>query len=274
MKYYVQTTKYVAKNFIFLLPFAIIPALFLAFSLNQESILYIYETIKNGGWEIDFLHIFRAVSLFNFADGWTIFLGALGVILLVPCIAMIMAFLEKHMRIGKRTLSGIFQKLNDNLLSTVLFITLIALVYQLWSLVTSAVFYLFTLMDSAVLAYVLAGVFFLMSSFGLVYVLSVFYLWLPCLQLTGFRPAEALRYSYFLVSPVRMGIVLSQFITLVVFEIVITLAVVLFSSWFISFIVAAAFYTIATMIFCVRMQVVYFDRAQIERADLRKNYFA
>ena len=37
-------------------------------------------------------------------------------------------------------------------------------------------------------------------------------------------------------------------------------------------VIAAILYAFMTLMFCVRMQVIYFDRAQLERADL-KNYY-
>ena len=39
-----------------------------------------------------------------------------------------------------------------------------------------------------------------------------------------------------------------------------------------SFAAAAVLYMFMTVMFCVRMQVAYFDRAQLERADLKKYY--
>ena len=37
-------------------------------------------------------------------------------------------------------------------------------------------------------------------------------------------------------------------------------------------IVAIVFYAFMIMLFCVRMQIVYFDRTQMERADLKPYY--
>ncbi|MBQ9729491.1 MAG: hypothetical protein IJV80_01635 [Clostridia bacterium] len=273
MKYYAQTTKYLAKNGIYLLPFAILPALFFAFSIDQTSVVEVFKSLFAGDFNIPFTYIFRAFSLFNYASTAHTLLGLVGVVLLIVCVSMIMAFLEKHMRIGKRSFNGLFSKVNDNVLSTGFIILLFATIYQLWALITSAAFYIFTFIKSSIAVYTLWILTYLASRFFMVYFLSYFYLWLPSLQLTGFKAIEAFRASYVLVSPVQFRISLSQFISLVVLESAIFLAVWFFSGWLVSFIVAALSYVFVICVFFVRMQIVYFDRAELDRADLKNKYY-
>lgn len=273
MKYFAQTGKYILKNGFYVFPFTILPALFLALSLDQESILNVFNAITSGELKIGFLDIFRAVSLFNFAEWWIAVFGIVGVLLLIVCVSMLMAFLDKHMRIGKRSYVGIFSKVNDNLLSTGFIVLLIVIIYQLWALLTATVFYLCTFIENAPLAYVFAAVVYLAAHFLLIHLVSIFYLWLPCMQHTGFRTTEAFRISHELLEPVKARIVVTQVLTVLLIEAIIAALVVFISNWLVSFFVAAALYAVLIMVFFVRMQIVYFDRSGIEREDLKTGYF-
>ena len=108
--------------------------------------------------------------------------------------------------------------------------------------------------------------------FVLLYIVSIFYLWLPCLQITGFRAFEALRYSYQLVAPVKGKIIFGQCFSVAVSEILLALCCIFVPGKTAGFILAAILYAFMIAVFCIRMQVVYFDRAQIERADLKYYY--
>lgn len=272
MKYTIQSIKYLFKNFWYIFPFALILAIFLAFSLDKAAISELltgYFTGEPGG---AFSTIFHAVSVLNFRS-WKIFLSGLaGVVLMVLCVALMFAFIEKHMRIGKRTLNGVFSKLNDNLMSTAGIALLLVAVYELWALITSALLFCCFLPGSIAARYVLSVIVFFGMHFVLLYIVSIFYLWLPCLQITGFRAFEALRYSYQLVAPVKGKIIFGQCFSVAVSEILLALCCIFVPGKTAGFILAAILYAFMIAVFCIRMQVVYFDRAQIERADLKYYY--
>lgn len=272
MNYTIASIKYILKNFWYILPFAILPALFLSLSIDKfaiQKVLTDYFTGKPGG---SFPIIFRAISIFNFRDVGAFFAGLAGIVLMVVCVSLMMALIEKHMRIGKRTYNGIFSKLNDNLLSTCGICLFYVLIYEVWAVLISALLFLAYLVENVVAVYILSVIIFFSMHFVLLYVVSLFYLWLPCLQITGFRAFEALRYSYQLVAPVKMRIVFGQWISVTISEILIGLTAIFVPMRGFSFAAAAVLYMFMTVMFCVRMQVAYFDRAQLERADLKKYY--
>ena len=268
MKYTAKATKYVFKNFWYIFPFAVIPAFFFALSLDAPALEIILKNFFSGKInEITFADTFRAISIFNFADTRAIISGIIGIFVTVICVSMLMAMLEKHMRIGRRTFNGLFAKLNDNLLSTGAFTLLLLAFYELWTVIAAAIFALFASIQVIPLAYVLTVIAFIGMHFVLMYAISAVYLWLPCMQITGFRPFEALSYSYQLVAPASSKIVFSQIVGLIFAEFIIGAIAIWLSEWWM-ILAAMAAYTVLLMIFCVRMQVVYFDRAQIDRADL------
>lgn len=272
MNYTIASIKYILKNFWYILPFSILPALFLSLSIDKfaiQKVLTDYFTGKPGG---SFPIIFRAISFFNFRDVGAFFAGLAGIVLMVVCVSLMLALIEKHMRIGKRTYNGIFSKLNDNLLSTCGICLFYVLIYEVWAVLISALLFLAYLVENVVAVYILSVIIFFSMHFVLLYVVSLFYLWLPCLQITGFRAFEALRYSYQLVAPVKMRIVFGQWISVTISEILIGLTAIFVPMRGFSFAAAAVLYMFMTVMFCVRMQVAYFDRAQLERADLKKYY--
>lgn len=273
MRYTIKSTKYIAKNFLYLIPFAFIPAFFCALSVDGEAIRCAIEAFFGGGLveEWHFFHLFRAISVFNFASWEALIGGLLAIPVMIVCVAMLLALLDKHMRIGKRTYNGIFIKLNDNLLSTAGYIVLLLVVYEIWALLTSALLFFFSRVPIPFFAYFFVIVSFIGMHVVLIYVISFIYLWLPCMQITGFRAGEALYYSHQLMAPIKWKILFSQVGLLLATEGMVTLCAMFIEGWlFLAF--TTLFCMLLLLLYCVRMMVVYFDRDNIDRADLRKYY--
>lgn len=273
MRYTLQSGKYVFKNFIYIFPFAVLPALFLSVSTDEEAMIFVLESFFSGAIDAwDFSNLFCAVSVLNFASWKAIAFGLIGVVAIVLCVSLMMALMEKHMRIGKRTFNGIFSKLNDNLLPTSGYAILLLTIYELWSLVTAALLYLVSLLPMPVLAYAFAIITFLAAHFALLYSVNIIYLWLPCMQITGFRAAEALYYSNQLAAPVRWRILLGQTATLLMMDALVYLCLIFVPEPIVFTILTTLLYALVIMIYCVRMQIAYFDLDHIERADITKYY--
>ncbi|MBQ2740210.1 MAG: hypothetical protein IJF39_01125 [Clostridia bacterium] len=273
MKYTAQTIKYNIKNLLYIFPLAILPAFFLSLTLARADVISVAEKIRVGSFSnITFWELFQALTLFNFSSWETVVAGVLGVAALVVCGSLLMAFTDKHMRFGKRTFNGLFAKLNDNLLSTFGFTLLLLVLYEVWTLLLTVVLQLcFLLPQTAV--YVVATVVVVVMHVALTYAISLIYLWLPCMQITGFHTFEALRYGFLLCEPIQGQLIWVQTLSMIVAEGAIVAATLLLPSvWVASMVVATLLYAFLILQFCVRMQIVYFDREQIERADLKKYY--
>ena len=273
MKYTSKSLKYVFANFGYLVLFGLFPAVFLAYSLDTATVGAILRDYFTGSPYASFSDIFHAVSIFNFHSVSATIADVLSVILAVTCVAMMMAFMEKHMRIGKKTWTGLFSKLNDNLLSTLGITLLFACLYELWALITSALLLCVSFFGSQTVIYILSVIVWFGTQIALLFVVSLFYLWLPCLQITGFRSFEALSYSYQLETGVKRKIVREQFVSMTIAEILIGLVCV-FAPWaWLKLVLNSAVFAGQILLFVTRMQVVYFDRAQLERADEKHYYF-
>ena len=99
MKYTFQTIKYNFKNLLYVFPLAILPAFCLSFTIAREDIFSVAQKTLSGEFStITFIELFQAVSIFNFASWETAIAGVLGIIALVVCVSLLMAFTDKHMR--------------------------------------------------------------------------------------------------------------------------------------------------------------------------------
>lgn len=273
MKYTLQSTRYTLKNLIYLLPFAILPALFLSISTDEEAIFAVLKEVYHGtlhNWT--FSNLFNSVSVFNFGSWEGVVFGFIGYIVIVPCVALIMAILEKHFRIGKKTFNGILGKLNDNFVSTAGYALILAGIYELWSLLLAAFLFFVSRITVAAVAYVFTCIVYLAMHVLLFFLIGMIYLWLPCMQITGFRAFEALHYSYQLITPVKWKILTSQMVALLSVEVLIGLCVAFVRADLAFLIWTTLLYSFLIMVFCVRMQMAYFDRDNIARADLHKYY--
>ena len=273
MKYTFRTIGYMVKNFFYVFPLVLLPAFFLALTVARGDIVTASEKLFAGNYDaITFMEVFQAVSIFNFSSAGTVFAGLAGVVALVVCVSLLMAFIDKHMRFGKRTFNGLFGKLNDNLVSTFGLTFILVVIYEIWTVILAALLTL-CLLVKGVLAVVLASIVFILMHFALTYAITFWYLWLPCMQITGFRTFEALRYGYLLCEPIHTRIALAQAGSLILAELAIT-ATTLFlpGAWSVSVLVTTLLYAMMILLFCVRMQIVYFDREQIEREDLKRYY--
>ncbi len=271
--YTIQSGKYIFKNFLYLLPFTLLPAFFLSLSLAEEEIKCVVETLVSGNiGNLHFYHLFSAISVLNFASWESIVYGIIGIAVLIACVSILMALLEKHMRIGKRSFRGIFSKLNDNLLPTLGYAFIVLIIYEVWSLLTAALILLVAQIPVVWLAYTFACILFIAAHIALIYLLGLLYLWLPCMQITGFRALEAFQYSYHLMAPVRWGILAVQAILLFAVEGVICACACIVTDGVMFSILTTAVYALLIMVYCVRMEIVYFDRENIERADKKRYY--
>ncbi len=273
MKYTIQSVKYLIKNFWYLLPLAVLPAIFLCFTTDEGALSNVVRAFFNGdlsAWT--FNDLFCSLSVLNFGSWRSIVFGILEIVVLVPSVALIMAVLEKHFRIGRRTFRGILSKLNDNLLSTCGVALIILTIYEVWALFISTLLLLASTAKIAAIGYALAVVFFLGMHVVLLLLIGIIYLWLPCMQMTGFRPLEALHYSYRLTASFKWKLLAVQLLSIFTAEALICTCAVFVANFALSSVLLAIVYAFLIMIFCVRMQVAYFDRDQIERADQKKYY--
>ena len=261
--------KYVFRNIWFLLPFAVVPAVFMALSLDYQGLQAVWGGFFSGDPRAEFLELFRAWSFVRI-DSWLgLIYSILTVVAVIFFMALLLAFVEKHMRLGKRTLSGIGAQFVNNLPSVIFAVLIYLAMYEAWAVVLSAVMFAVSEISATATVYAADVVFILVFAFVLVYLATILYLWLPCRQMTGFRFFEAFLYSYRLTVGVRGKLVLSFAISLAALFVV--LCACLFLPAAVFYIVAVVAFLLLFLNFCVRMEAVYFETDKLDREDLRRH---
>ena len=262
--------KYIFKNFWYILPFAILPALFLTLSLDYGAISDLLHMLFSGRPQGDFVMLFRAFSLIRVDSALGAIYSALAVITVALFTTLIIAMAEKHMRIGKRTLGGIATQFGNLILPVFCVTILYLIIFEVWAVVLSAVMFAISHIHSAAVVYLLYVLAFALITAILFYVCAMFYLWVPGIQMTCFKPYHAFVYSYRLMVGVRGKIVLSFIISFAVFIVVMGGSVFLPEYAFlpIGFIMFVFLYPS----FCIRMETLYFYTDKIDREDLIRSY--
>ena len=270
MRVVFEQWKYILKNLWFVLPFGVVPAFFLALCVDFAAIEKVAVELFGGNLELNFTQIFRAWSFIRVDFPLALIFSVTALIVVVFASSFLLAFVEKHMRIGKRTFSGVFSQLGNHISAFIIFALFLVVVYEIWAIALSAVLTAICTIPSKVVARIFFVLISLVFVGALIYLITVVYLWLPCKLHTGFRTYDALLYSYRLVIGVRWRLILSLIISYV------PCFLILFASSFgpdiLSRILSVVLFTFAYLSFCVRMETLYFETDKLDREDLLRSY--
>jgi len=266
----IEHWKYIVKHIWFVLPFAVIPSLFLALTIDFSAVAEFFGGLFTGTPVTRFADIYSVWSLIDFRSALRTVYGVCAIITIIVAMEFLLAFVEKHMRIGKRTLSGLLEQFSGHILP-VLFLFLLAFAaYEVWALILSAMLYAVAAIDSAVAVALLSFLLIAIFLAVLIYVVTVFYLWLPCILMTGFGPYHALLYSYQLVVGVRGKLILSILMSFV--PAMLLFLGISFLPPFLTTIFAFILIVFLFLSYCVRMETFYFETDQLDREDLLRSY--
>ena len=262
--------KYIFKNIWFLLPFAVVPAVFMSLSLDYQCVRSVWSDFFAGDPRAEFLELFHAWSFIR-VDSWLgLVYSILAVISVIFFMALLLAFVEKHMRLGKRTLSGIGAQFVNNLPSVVFAVLVYLAIYEAWAVVLSAVMFAVSEISATATVYAADVIFIVIFAFVLIYLSTILYLWLPCRQMTGFRFFEAFLYSYRLMVGVRGKLLLSLLMSFA------PAALIVWGASFLpeaaSVLICLVLFTFLFMSYCVRMETFYFETDKLDREDLLLSY--
>ena len=272
LKYILGSFRYLFKNFIFIFFFVLLPSFFFAMTIDLDNAAEVIGKFLDSDSLISFPHILTLVSPVN-AHGWPYAL--LFVASVVVCLPFLLGYIEKHMRIGTRSLKGVFGRFNYNFLTTLLVSVIFLAVFEAWSVLTSGMIYAaVSLFTGGVRLFMSLVIFFAMVAL-MCWAATVLLLWLPCMQVNGYGALEALSYSNRLVNERRGGLFLSVFLPALA-GVILVLAVAALSDLINVYVpVFVAVFIIVDILFlyyCTLMFVAYFDLTGEERADLRKKF--
>ncbi len=279
MRFVKMTAKYILKNLLYVLPFMVVAGGVFTVMFDYSAFGHFIELFFTGRiGDVTFNTLMRAFSVINLSSWYYALISVVSLLVLVLAVAMEFAFVEKHMRIGRKTINGLFERINDNIISTASMVLFLLVMYQVWCVLTCAILYAsLKIFEGAVAAqYVFSILIILGMLFVLFYLITMVYLWLPCAQITGFTTYESLKYSFQLVSNVKMRLV-ATFASFFGVAMVFALGFTAISySWLhfgmFAYLIVFCVYAIMFGFFTVGQEVVYFDTDQLERADLLPSY--
>ncbi len=262
--------KYIFRNIWYVLPFALVPAVFLALSVDHAAVYALTEGFFTGEPRIDFVMCLRALSFLRL-DSWLGAVYSVCAFIIVPTfLAFLLAFVEKHLRIGKRTLSGVVDQFMFILPATVAVAFFYLVLYEAWAVVLSAILYVISALRMTAFVYILYVFAFLVLGGALLYLSTVGYMFLPCKLVTGFRPYDAFVYGYRVMMRVRWRLILSLAVSYV--PMIFILAGASFLPGYLYRIVSVVLFAFLFADFTVRMATVYFDADKLDREDILKSY--
>ncbi len=261
--------RYAFKNFIFLLPFALLPACVLAFAADRGGGAFLAALYR--GEDLSFAAFFNFLSPFN-AHGWPF--AAAAFVLAALCLPLLTGFIEKHMRIGIRSLHGLRGRFNYNFLSTLALLTLFVAVYELWAALAAGLLYAETLLLGRASGFAAVVLTFLCLVALLSYLASLAMLWLPSLQITGYAFMDALACANALYAKVRYSLFLGVFLPALA-GVAVQFACVLLLPARLELVAAAVravLYLVLLLYYAALMFAAYFGASGEARQDEPKKY--
>lgn len=266
MKVIFGSMKYIFKNFWYVLPCAILPAVFLALSIDYINIEKYVHAFFSGDPRLNFLDLFCVWNVFHFHSALSAVYSVCAIFCAVLFASFLFPLVEKHMRLGRRTPNGMWTGFKNALLPVLGIALLYFVIYEIFVIVLAALLFAVSAIHNTAVVYLLSVVVYLALFFALFYVAVAFYLWLPCKLMTGFSVYDSFRYSYRLAVGERVKLMLSFALYTAIMVAVFALSSLL--PVYVRYIVSFVLFLLIFLDFCVRMETVYFKADKLDREDI------
>lgn len=230
-----STIRYIFKNFIFILPLVLLPALLLAlfqpafgpvdffghlFELVSANERVVFENFYDSIYSFfSFINVgHEEVFGINVVWFWII---TFVITLIGLCFAV--SFVERHIKYGTRKYNNVISSINDMILYIVPFILLVIAFYELWMLLLSGCIVLFSVLFTGFTFYTLSVTLTVMSYITFFILLSMAIMTPPCMFFDGYKFTFALGYSFHLGSvhfkEMVASILINAFVTQALFSV-------------------------------------------------------
>jgi len=265
MKYFLQSVKYMMRNFIPLVMVAVLPAVILGLLVAPGGVPTFFVSYASGRGDLP-QHF--AGYLFNWRT-----LAAIALILVIMIVgaSIIISAIEKHMRVGVMSVRSPIRLLNHSIIPvaiTLVFWTLLLVVFR---------FLLFGLLllvnlifgNNWVLSFIIMFAVYVGLLVLYLFLSSPLLLWTPCMMIYGYKFGDAASSSFRMAGKRSRRLFVAQLMPLLIIfgaQIIIDLV---FAP--LSFPAAAPINIIMClflmMYFCSLSAVAYFDLAELGRKD-------
>lgn len=267
---YKNSIKYFFDKGAYLMLILIAPSLLLPFLISTSSTLYYlfdYKTINPTSlWDM-FISVMELPYSF-----W--YLGLIGFVLLVFCIAIAYGVIDRHMRLGEFTIAPnkIKRRLNFNILSSLRFCLMTLIAFELFNILTTMIYYLWwVLFESRVSWLVFSLITQIVMQFVMLYLMSHVILWSPYALHTGLKSKDALRLALRSMSGRIMRTMFMLMIAILPVEICMIVTGALQSGVVAEVLLDAIAYLYIVPFYLVLSYNIFYDVTGTERMDLVKN---
>jgi hypothetical protein len=266
MKYIKLTLKYVTSNLL-LLPCYVVAIICFALIINPAADHLIIANATSGQPN-NFYNWFAALLLFNPLNWSTYLSGIIAYAVLICDLAFIHSLVDKHVRFGSKSFRSITNGFNINVCNGLILAVFAIVLHLLATVIFAAVM---TTCEALMppYSYILGILICLIFFVALSLAASLFLMWLPCVEVTGFKKYEALLYAYALARQRMKGLFVSFSIPLVIVTLV-SLTVSFLTAMPVAFVVVPILCGTLFIYFAVLSYIAYADAEGIEREDLKK----
>ncbi len=270
MNYFKSTMKYIALNLPMLLLFSVIPAIVLTFTSNLWKFVAFFA--NSNAVSLSFNNIYH---YFSFMLGESTFLGLLGIFVIAFFASLMYASIERHMKIGKISISRPFSRVDETILAVLPVFVFFVLALEIFALFNTVL-----IVCGALISKTVAIVVSYISTIALVSVLIALVVqiifWVPSMIVLGYPLKSALLFSMNAVSG-KTGYIFKHFAIMFAVSALVSGCSYVFLAGYIgqfTMILNFIIYTFLFMFVIAYTMVAFFDIAEETRNDLKnkKNY--
>lgn len=267
MKYAINTLKYI-KNNPLLIPCYLIAAMAVAALADPFAFRAVADSCADGAISGSYTLWLKFFLFVNPTNWMTILTGVAAYVVLILDLAFIHSLIDKHIRFGSKSFRSIASGFNINVVNSLILAVFVILAELVFAFLTAAIVKTFASI-SVPYVYVVGFVICAALAALALYASSLFMLWLPCVEVTGFKKFEALTYSYLLSRPRARGLFVSLAVPFALCYAACTtieLTCVPLAAFITVPLLAGAFFLYSSVL----CYIAYAEAEGIEREDLKK----
>lgn len=239
---------------------AVIPSLLVAIFMtpfSEIALLFDKESIKG-----NFLQIYWNVSGYGYGN-WL--LSFLSLVILVMMLTLLVATVDRHMRIGDLRLRNPLTRINENVWVVLPVFVAFILLKELFDIAICLMCYLCLPLESSTYVLVLCA-FFVVFYFIFSVIIAFFANWVPHSFNTGLSVTKSLASSVRLATGNLFKLALTIFVGIVLSVVIMTFGIMV--GGITKILLSAISYFVLSIYFVVMMYVVYYDTTGLEREDI------
>jgi hypothetical protein len=267
MRYVKGTLLYIKSNPL-LIPCYLIAAFAFGLLINPAAYQTISLSLTDGNISNSFTAWLSFLTLFNPQNVYTSISSVMAYIILICDLAFIHSLVDKHIRFGTKSLRSVTSGFNINIVNGIIFAAFAIIAQLIVAAVISAVMKTCELIPVSY-SYI-AGIIICAAIFLFVlFVAGLFLLWLPCVEVTGFKKFDALNYSYALARPKAWNI-FAAFAVPAAATFTACIAVGLLCARIVTYLVLPVIMGLFFVYTAVLSYIIYAEEEGISREDLKK----